>query len=500
MVADHNSMTTAPSVLKPRSVQKKAGLALWMDRVLEECDRAAFDFSADPVHDLRVALRRCRSLADGLMAMDPDPAWKQMKRAGKRLFSQLGELRDAQVMEEWVRRLGGPDDPVTTSLLQFLAGREAQLKLDAAQALQDFDRKQWRRWSLSLPRRTNRVRAGSALFKHLALERWAEAYALHHSAMRNRSQLAFHRLRIGIKRFRYIVENFLPEQHVAWSADLKELQDLLGEVHDLDVLWTTLSQIAAFPDIEARSRWRDKIVEERAGRIGQYRDKMLGSASLWHVWRADLPQGKQVEASAMNRLKLWASFLDPDFKHSLQVARLSLQLYDQMPPKHRVAYSDAQRSILQAAAFLHDVGRSKAQNAHHKASYDLIRRLKPPLSWTEEEMRLVGVVARYHRGALPRTGQATLTGLTPDQRKSTLYLASILRLANAFDSDGDSRIGRLEVSEQNGFLAISAQGYSSQDRMAEAVAAARHLLEIVCRCPVLVKPLRNQNHKPRTRN
>ena len=45
----------------------------------------------------------------------------------------------------------------------------------------------------------------------------------------------YHRLRIAIKRFRYIVENFLPLQHAAWSDDLKQVQDLLGEVHDLDV-------------------------------------------------------------------------------------------------------------------------------------------------------------------------------------------------------------------------------------------------------------------------
>jgi len=47
-------------------------------------------FGADPVHDLRVALRRCRSLADGLMALDPDPDWKAMKKAGRRLFQRLG--------------------------------------------------------------------------------------------------------------------------------------------------------------------------------------------------------------------------------------------------------------------------------------------------------------------------------------------------------------------------------------------------------------------------
>jgi CHAD domain-containing protein len=481
------SLAVAPA----KSAQKPSGLALWMERVLEECDRASVEFSADPVHDLRVALRRCRSLADGLRVMDPSPAWKEMKKAGRQLFRQLGELRDAQVMEEWATRLGNPDDPVTAALLQFLAGREAQLKQQAALALQQFDRKQWKRWSATLPRRAARIRPGSALFKHLALERWTEAYDLHHSALRNRSQIALHRLRIGLKRFRYIVENFLPEQHAAWSGDLKELQDLLGEVHDLDVLWATALQVSAFPDADSRSKWRSRLIEERTRRIEKYRGKMLGKASLWQVWRSQLPVGKQIESAALNRLKLWASFLDPDFKHSIHVSHLALQLYDGLQDKPP-ADSDHgdQRAILQAAALLHDVGRSKDEKGHHKATYNLIRRLAPPLGWSAEQMRLVGVVARYHRGALPGVGQATLVGLSLSQRQSFPKLAGILRVASAFDSDNNGRIQRLQVNAQNGIIEIAAQGYSPRDRMAEEIASARHLLETVYRKPVMVKPLR----------
>jgi len=488
------SETTMPlslAVATARKEQKKTGLALWMERVLEECDRASVECTADPVHDLRVALRRCRSIADGLLVIDPDPSWKEMKRAGRQLFRELGELRDAQVMEEWVRSLGAADDPVTAALLQFLGGREAGLKQQAAVGLREFDRKQWRRWSTSLPRRAVRMRPGSAVFKHLALERWTEAYELHHRALRNRSHVAFHRLRIGLKRFRYIVENFLPEQHAAWSGDLKELQDTLGEVHDLDVLWTTAVQVNAFPDAESRAKWHSRIVEERTRRIEKYRAKMLGRDSLWQIWRAQLPVGPQIESAAMSRLKLWASFLDPDFKHSIHVAQLALQLYDGLHGKRLAAHSEPadQRDILQVAALVHDVGLSKKQKNHHKATYNLVRRLTPPLSWTDEKLRWVGIVARYHRGALPRAGQKTLIGLSESQRQSVLKLAGILRLANAFDSERDGRIQRLEVWEQNGFLEIAAQGYSARDRMAEGIAAARHLLEIVYRRPVMVKPL-----------
>jgi CHAD domain-containing protein len=493
-------MTATPVVAVARNAPKKAGLALWMERVLEECDRTGMDLAADPVHDLRVALRRCRSVADGLRVMDPNPAWNDLKRAGKRLFSQLGELRDAQVMKEWVHRLGDPSDPVTSTLLQFLAGREAQFKQQAALALQEFDRKQWRRWIASLPHRAARMRMGSAVFKHLALERWTEAHELHRRALRNRSQLGFHRLRIGLKRFRYIVENFLPQQHAAWSHDLKELQDLLGEVHDLDVLWATALRIKALSDSDARARWHSRIIEERSRRIEKYREKMLGQASLWQVWRAELPVGKQIESAALSRLKLWASFLDPDFKHSIHVARLALQLYDGLPSRLRPDSGlEDRRSILHVAALLHDVGRSKNEKAHHKTTYKLIRRLTPPLGWTEQKMRLTGTVARYHRGALPGAGQKTLVGLSASERQSVVELAGILRLANAFDSERNGRIQRLEVQQQNGIFLVAAQGYSAHDRAAENVAAARHLLEVVHRRPLMVKPLRKQG-KTENRN
>src|ERR1700758_852613 len=81
------------------------GLRYWMLRVCEECHNAAVDFRADPVHDLRVSLRRCRSLADGMIAMDPDREWKAMKKAGKALFQRLGDLRDVQIMMEWIEKL-----------------------------------------------------------------------------------------------------------------------------------------------------------------------------------------------------------------------------------------------------------------------------------------------------------------------------------------------------------------------------------------------------------
>ena len=490
---------------KPASQKPRLGLRAWMERVLVECDRAVLGFEADPVHDLRVALRRCRSLSDGWMAIDPDSSWKDMKKAGKKLFQALGDLRDMQVMQEWIEKVrdanDAADDAVTARLLAHVQAREAACKQEALKDLNQFDRKQWRQWARTLPQRGSRVRSGSVVYLHLALEKWTAAYDLHHRALRTRSQVSWHALRIGIKRFRYTVENFLPRQHALWGDDLKELQDLLGEVHDLDVLWAMAVEIMAFPDVEGRNRWREKLSAERAKRIERYREKMVGRQSLWGVWRRELPSGPQLRAAAMSRLRVWAGYLDPDFAHSERVAQLALLLYDGLREAGLVNAPDPVppnpgydwRAVLQAAALMHDVGKAKGVDNHQKSSYRMIRGMARPLGWSARELEMAAVVARYHRGPLPRPQGKTIQLLEPADRPMAMQLAGILRLANSLDQ----RKGRenadapqLEVSSQDRFVVVRSAGYSALDRSAEDVAAARHLLETVLRRPVVVRTLR----------
>ncbi len=393
-----------------------------------------------------------------------------------------------------------PPKPSSRSWLHASANKEPE----APAALEEFDRKQWRQWSKSLPARAAHFRLGSPLFKHLALERWTAARDLQSQALRNRSQVAFHSLRIGIKRFRYIVENFLPAEHKSWSNDLKEMQDLLGEVHDLDVLWNTAVSCHVFPDQDSRHRWRERIISERTKRIDRYRKRMVGPDSLWKMWRAALPQGKQIQALATRRMKLWANGLDPDFHHSEHVASLALQLYDGLLSagwQPSVDASSARASLL-AAALLHDVGKSQGEKGHHKTSFDMIRAHGNPLGWKPAELQRAAIVARFHRGALPTRKHKTMRDLLPDEQKGTIQLAAILRLANAMDSTHDGHIGRIQIEcdevrrKGNEALIVAAEGYSPLGPSAQAIAAERHLLETILRRPVLVKPM---NHSSRSR-
>jgi CHAD domain-containing protein len=510
---------------------KTAGLRYWMERVLAECDNAASGFQPDPVHDLRIALRRCRSLADGMIAMDPDRNWKTMKKAGKKLFQSLGALRDVQIMMEWIQTLEfAPLHETPTSatpeaqpanspelfeqseaeaLLQILQDRESEHKRQAGAALQEFDRKQWRQWSGMLPARAARTRPGSAVFKHLALERWNAARQLHTRAMRTESGVALHSLRIRIKRFRYIVENFLPQEHQAWGNDLKHLQDLLGEVHDLDVLWSTAVEVGIFNNEGARQVWHERILAERTKRIEEYRSLTHGPESLWNVWRAGLPHGAEIQKIATQRMKLWAKALDPDFSHSQRVAKLALQLHDALDACGTIRYSSGRedaRASLYLGALLHDVGKAKRNSGHQKRSMELIKAHGTPLGWKPENMRRAALVARFHDGALPARNHKALRDLLSDEQELVIRLAAILRLANALDVTHDAHVRSLKVANvespkqrSNGFrhrpatmgkreaLVIAADGYRDGTATAQAVAAQRYLLETVLKRPILVK-------------
>jgi exopolyphosphatase/guanosine-5'-triphosphate,3'-diphosphate pyrophosphatase len=119
----------------------------------------------------------------------------------------------------------------------------------------------------------------------------------------------------------------------------------------------------------------------------------------------------------------------------------------------------------------------------------MVRNLAPPLGWSARELQLAAVIARYHRGALPRPRKKSVQLLDLPERRIVLQLAGVLRLANSLDTRNGIQ-PHLKVVLDEKVVLVRAEGYSPLDRSAEEVAAARHLLELVLRRPVLVRRLR----------
>lgn len=281
---------------------KITGLEIWMERVFDMADELRPDWDADNVHDIRVAMRRCRTMADALREVNPDPGWRKLKKATKKLFHSLGDLRDAQVEQEWIKKLGAPGDPVRRHLLRVLGRREKECRQTAGRALDSFDRKAWRKLARRLPEKARFFPLESVVFQRQALAKLNEAVALYQRARKHPSSVAWHRTRIGIKRFRYIVENFLPHRYEVWAADMKQMQDLLGDVHDLDVLRGDLKKESTKLAPVDVAMWLEKIAAERKRRLAEFRLKTSAPNSPWIVWRAGFQWGHAlVSASSPER-------------------------------------------------------------------------------------------------------------------------------------------------------------------------------------------------------
>src|SRR5208282_4805308 len=240
----------------------------------------------------------------------------------------LGAVRDAQVMEEWIKKLAPENDPLRARLLVSLGTDEKQRADDALHVAEKFDDKEWAELERHLRRRVRLVPVGGLAAECLALERLEEARELLNRALRSEKPKPWHELRIGLKRFRYTLEGLLPEHSAAWGENLKRLQDLLGDVHDLDVLTEVLKENETSETSESVKAWREKIATERSERIETYRQLTLGKTSLLQEWRHNLPHAKRLEAATMARLRATARAADSHTRKTAQVSRIALRVFE----------------------------------------------------------------------------------------------------------------------------------------------------------------------------
>lgn len=134
-----------------------------------------------------------------------------------------------------------------------------------------------------------------------------------------------------------------------------------------------------------------------------------------------------------------------DREHCRHVAALASRLFDQLTEIHQLPAED--KEYLEAAALLHDIGYHIAHNNHHHHSYYIIRNSEL-LGFNEAEIDIIAHVARYHRKSHPKDSHREFSELPERVQNVIRRLASILRIADAFDRTHSRVIEEINVKIQ----------------------------------------------------
>ncbi|MDE2304105.1 MAG: CHAD domain-containing protein [Gammaproteobacteria bacterium] len=247
-----------------------------LDRDLRDLARVQ---DPEAVHRVRVDARRLRALLRAFApVLDPGRA-RRYERGLRDLAAELDAARDAEVA---LANFG--------TLAPSASAARARLGAESRRARRALSRRmQSRAWRERL-RGLRRIAAEEALVataprrldrllaRTIVQERRRAARALERRPHRAH---ALHRLRIALKRMRYVADECFGDtpEEAAEIEGLRALQDSLGEWHDARRLRAVLrAQVPQGP-----RRWRKRLRERERRMLARYRRRRRRLLDLWRA-------------------------------------------------------------------------------------------------------------------------------------------------------------------------------------------------------------------------
>jgi hypothetical protein len=160
-------------------------------------------------------------------------------------------------------------------------------------------------------------------------------------------------------------------------------------------------------------------------------DDVMETPETWSApGPSALPWDEEEKEQRLDAVVQLAESYDYEADHTHHVTRLSLRLFDELEPLHRLGAEE--RFWLRCGALLHDTGWIEGQKGHHKTSRDLILDA-PDLPFSERERLIIASIARYHQAALPKDRHDHFAALSPVDQCRVTVLAAALRVADGLD-------------------------------------------------------------------
>jgi exopolyphosphatase/guanosine-5'-triphosphate,3'-diphosphate pyrophosphatase len=184
--------------------------------------------------------------------------------------------------------------------------------------------------------------------------------------------------------------------------------------------------------------------------------------------------------------------------HCARIAALAAQLFE--GTRHLSGLSDEAEEWLEAAAILQNVGLVISHDRHHLHSYYVIRNSELLTGFTDHEIEIIALVARYHRKSTPKARHPEYANLHEADQRVVEVLSGILRVAAGLDRTRSGAISRLRVDDDGKgeplrILVETAPGidtdlelYSARNRKDLLEQALGVTVEFDCVPPGLLRP------------
>jgi exopolyphosphatase/guanosine-5'-triphosphate,3'-diphosphate pyrophosphatase len=144
-------------------------------------------------------------------------------------------------------------------------------------------------------------------------------------------------------------------------------------------------------------------------------------------------------------------------KHARHVACMGQRLFEVLRPLHQLP--PAAGKLLEAAAYLHDIGHFVSDLGHHKHSAYLVANSEMP-GFTNKERLVIAALCRFHRKSMPTPKHPQFQALDVESKRLVVNLAPLLRIADALDRGHEQKVRDVLAGAKNGAatLLVQAEG------------------------------------------
>ncbi|MFO7823530.1 MAG: Ppx/GppA phosphatase family protein [Cyclobacterium sp.] len=191
---------------------------------------------------------------------------------------------------------------------------------------------------------------------------------------------------------------------------------------------------------------------------------------IHHIGKQKLPIGEENQGRTLQEKSCYwlANRYETELEAKKHVSGLALQLFDQL--KHLHQAGEQERSMLYHAALVYDVGLYVKFQDFHKHSRYIINNSQLR-GFTNEEILLLGHLARYHRKKGPRKRHKRFKKLSDVHKKQVRLLSGLLRIAIGLDKTKNQWVQNVYCLPEKNKLQI--QVFSVEDVTLEIWEAQR---------------------------